>query len=131
MRCSSTAREVGKTSSLCPQAIVEAIVEYLRHERPPTKSRSLFLKAVAPLTGISGRTVEGVVSRAGRRAGIGLIGPHRLRHTAATEMLRAGASLPEIGQVLRHEHLQTTAVYARVDVASLAALAAPWPMVSA
>jgi site-specific recombinase XerD len=46
-------------------------------------------------------------------------------------MLRAGASLPEIGQVLRHEHLQTTAVYARVDVASLAALAAPWPMVSA
>jgi integrase len=64
----------------------DAIVDYLRHERPPTSSRSIFIKAVAPLTGLSGKTVEGVVQRnaPGRRARLGPVGPHRLRHTAAT-----------------------------------------------
>jgi site-specific recombinase XerD len=91
----------------------------------------VFIKALAPHVGISGKTVEGLVRRAGRRAGIGLIGPHRLRHTAATALLRGGASLAEIGQLLRHEHLETTAGYARVDFAALAPLALPWPRLSA
>jgi integrase len=60
-------------------------------------------------------------------AGPAPIGPHRLRHTAATEMLRAGASLPDIGQVLRHRRLQSTAVYARVDRDRLKTLALAWP----
>jgi integrase len=114
-----------------PGDVGDAIVDYLRHERPTTASRSVFIKAVAPLTGISGTTVEGIVQRAGKRAGLGPIGPHRLRHTAATRMLAAGASLPEIGQVLRHEHASTTAEYAKVDLASLTPLAMPWPGVSA
>lgn len=114
-----------------PDDVGDAIVDYLRHERPTTASRSVFIKAVAPLTGISGTTVEGIVQRAGKRAGLGPIGPHRLRHTAATRMLGAGASLPEIGQVLRHEHASTTAEYAKVDLASLTPLAMPWPGVSA
>jgi site-specific recombinase XerD len=114
-----------------PADVGEAIVDYLRYERPPTLSRSVFIKALAPRVGISGKTVEGLVRRAGRRAGIGLIGPHRLRHTAATALLRGGASLAEIGQLLRHEHLETTAGYARVDFAALAPLALPWPRLSA
>lgn len=55
------------------------------------------------------------------------IGPHRLRHTAATQMLRAGASLSDVGQVLRHRDADTTAIYAKVDRLALAALIQPWP----
>ena len=64
---------------------------------------------------------------AGLRTGLGKVGAHRLRHTAASEMLRAGAPLPEIGQVLRHRRLQTTAIYAKTDRESLRILARPWP----
>lgn len=114
-----------------PVDVGEAIVAYLAHERPPTSSRSVFITSVAPRRAISSKTVEGVVQRAGRRAGLGPIGPHRLRHTAATQLLRAGASMSEIGQVLRHEHMATTAVYAKVDLAALTPLAMPWPEVVA
>jgi site-specific recombinase XerD len=71
--------------------------------------------------------VTTVVAVAGRRAGIGLIGAHRLRHTVATAMLRAGGSLTEIGQVLRHQRVLTTAVYAKVDRQALRLVARPWP----
>ncbi len=114
-----------------PDDVGEAIVDYLRHERPPTTSRHLFILAVAPRTGISTKTVAGVLRCACERAGVTPIGPHRLRHTAATEMLRGGASLAEVGQVLRHRHLETTSIYAKVDLGSLATLAMPWPEVSA
>ena len=67
------------------------------------------------------------MSAACSRAGIPRAGAHRLRHTAATRMLRAGCSLAEIGQVLRHEQLRTTAIYAKVDYAALRTLALPWP----
>lgn len=113
-----------------PADVGEAVVAYLK-ERPPTSSRSVFITSVAPRRQIAPSTVEGVVQRAGRRAGLGPVGPHRLRHTAATRLLRAGASLSEIGQVLRHEHTATTAIYARVDLAALTPLAMPWPEVSA
>ena len=74
------------------------------------------------------RAVSRVVVFAAERAGLGSVGAHRLRHTAATELLRAGASLPEVGQVLRHRRLLSTAVYAKVDERALRQLARPWPV---
>ena len=68
-----------------------------------------------------------IVAAAARRAGLGRIHAHRLRHTAATQMLRAGASLPEIGQLLRHRRSLTTAIYAKVDHDALRTIARPWP----
>jgi integrase/recombinase XerD len=81
----------------------------------------------APLIGLSASGVSSVVVRACRRAGIAPVGAHRLRDTLASELLRRGAGLPEIGQVLRHQSLQTTAIYAKVDRAALQRLALPWP----
>ena len=68
-----------------------------------------------------------VVQRACVRAGVAHIGPHCLRHTLATKMLHQGASLVDIGQVLRHRDLATTAVYAKVDLGRLSQVARPWP----
>ena len=109
-----------------PCDLGEALVSYLRR-RPESDSRTLFLKVLAPAGPVSGAVVCGVVHDACVRAGIPPVGPHRLRHTAATGMLRAGASLAEIGQVLRHRERKTTAIYARVDRKALRALARPWP----
>ena len=85
------------------------------------------MKVLAPAGPMSGAAIRGVVHDACVRAGIPPVGPHRLRHTAATGMLRAGASLAEIGQVLRHRERKTTAIYAKVDRKALRALARPWP----
>ena len=71
--------------------------------------------------------VKSVVYHACDRAGLARVGPHRLRHTVATETLRAGASLAEVAQLLRHRRVATTAVYAKVDRSSLERLALPWP----
>ena len=109
-----------------PHDVGEAIVDYL-HDRPRVSSRALFLRSLAPIVGLSSEGVTGIVARAGVRVGLAPLGAHRLRHTAATEMLRAGASLPDIGQVLRHRRLRSTAVYARVDRDRLKALALAWP----
>ena len=87
----------------------------------------MFLTACAPLTGVSRGAVSDIVARACKRAGVGPVGCHRLRHTLATELLSRGAGLAEIGQVLRHRDLRTTAVYAKVDRAALSGLALPWP----
>ena len=71
--------------------------------------------------------VSGIVRRACRRAGIAEVGPHRLRHTLACDLISAGAGLPEIGDLLRHRGLTSTAIYARVGVDTLRQLALPWP----
>jgi site-specific recombinase XerD len=71
--------------------------------------------------------VSAIVSRAGRRAGLGALGSHRLRHAVATELVRAGAPLTEIGQLLRHRQPLTTAIYAKVDRDALRTLARAWP----
>jgi site-specific recombinase XerD len=113
-----------------PDDVGEAIVDYLREDRRRVCCRALFLRSLAPLVGLSSAGVTAIVARAGARAGLAPTGAHRLRHTAATEMLRTGASLPDIGQVLRHRRLQSTAVYARVDRHRLKTLAPPWPEAS-
>jgi integrase/recombinase XerD len=109
-----------------PVDVGEAVVSYLRR-RPRCECRALFLRVRAPLRELNSSTVGQVVRRACDRAGLPRVGAHPLRHTAATEMLRAGASLAEIGQVLRHREQKTTAKYAKVDRKALRALARRWP----
>jgi integrase/recombinase XerD len=113
-----------------PGDVGEAMVSYLRR-RPQSGSRALFLKVRAPAGPLTTGVIECVVRDACRRSGLPVVGPHRLRHTAATEMLNASASLAEIGQVLRHRDTRTTARYAKVDRSRLRTLAQPWPGVAA
>lgn len=103
----------------------EALVSYLRR-RPRTECRSVFLKVIAPVGPLSGKAIWGVVHAACLRAGIAPVGPHALRHTAATGMLRKGASLEQVAEVLRHRDLRSTTIYAKVDRTALAPLARPW-----
>jgi integrase/recombinase XerD len=111
-----------------PGDVGEAIVAYLQSGRPATaQDRSLFVRVRAPHLGLSGGGITQIVFAAAGRSGLGPIHSHRLRHTAATQMLRAGAGLEEIGQVLRHRQVLTTAIYAKVDRDALRQLARPWP----
>lgn len=113
-----------------PVEVGRAIAAYLRHGRPRCQSRSVFLRAIAPAQGLRGSPAIGsIIQHRLQRAGIDLPsrGTHQLRHTLATQMLRRGASLAEIGQVLRHRHPDTTQIYAKVDVDQLRTLAVPWP----
>jgi integrase/recombinase XerD len=109
-----------------PVDVGEAIVSYLRR-RPRSESRALLVRMTAPRQGLDRSTIGWIVREACTRAGLPRVGAHRLRHTAATEMLRRGGSLSEIAQVLRHSELKTTAQYAKVDRRRLRALARPWP----
>lgn len=110
-----------------PADVGAAVAGYLRRGRPRSTSRVVFLRAIAPAVGLTPTGITRVVYAACDRSGLPRVGAHRLRHTAATEMLRAGASLPEIGQVLRHRSVGTTAIYAKVDHNTLRSLARPWP----
>jgi integrase len=110
-----------------PGDVGEAIAAYLRRGRPASDRRELFLRARAPFEPIAAGTVSSTVRRACRRAGIAEVGSHRLRHTTACEMVAANVPLPAVGQVLRHRSLQSTAIYARVDLNQLRQLAQPWP----
>ncbi len=109
-----------------PVDVGEALVAYLRR-RPRTKCRTLFMKVRAPIAGLTPDGVEDVVRGACMRAGLPPAGAHRLRHSAATAMLAGGASLTEVGQVLRHARLVTTSIYAKVDRTALRTIARPWP----
>jgi len=124
----------GKRDQRCelplPMDVGEAIADYLQSGRPCSNSRSLFLRAQAPTCGFSAHTaVSSVVRRALARAGIesDRKGAHQFRHALATQMLRHGASLSEIGELLRHRQPDTTRIYAKVDLAALRTLALPWP----
>jgi len=110
-----------------PAEVGQAVACYLRRGRPASGRREVFLQARAPFGAIAAGTVSSTVRRACRRAGVAEVGAHRLRHTVACEMVAAGVPLAEIAQVLRHHSLQTTALYGRVDLDRLRALAAPWP----
>src|SRR6266851_5340342 len=110
-----------------PQEVGEAIAGWLADGRPPCASAAVFTRVLAPYRGLSARTVSGVVRRACVRAGLPPMGSHRLRHTVATETLRAGGSLAEVGQLLRQRSLAATSIYAKVDRGALSAVARPWP----
>ena len=110
-----------------PSDVGAAVAAYLRRGRPRRPEREVFLRVCAPVRGLAPEGVSEVVRAASERAGLGSFGAHRLRHTAGTEMLRAGASLPEVAQVLRHRSVATTAIYAKVDHLALRELAVPWP----
>lgn len=105
----------------------EALAASLAEGRPRTTCRALFVTPTAPVRALHPHTVSGVVRAACVRAHRPPVGSHRLRHTLASTLLRQGATLPEIGRVLRHQHLGSTAVYAKVDHVALRTLARPWP----
>jgi integrase/recombinase XerD len=111
-----------------PQTVGEALAEYLTTTRPRCASRSVFLtvrgRPPRPLTAMA---VRQIVAQACGRAGLPRLGAHRLRHTLASDLLRAGNSLPQIGQVLRHRSQLSTAIYAKVDATRLRGVARPWP----
>lgn len=110
-----------------PADVGEALVSYLRDGRPVTRQRTVFVRAVAPFTPLGSSSVSCIVGRAARRAGMGTVHGHRLRHTAASETLNAGAGLDEVAQLLRHDGVASTVIYAKVDRTRLTALARPWP----
>jgi site-specific recombinase XerD len=113
-----------------PHDVGEAIADYLRKGRPRGSSRRVFIQCKAPYECLAGPSTIGcIVRRALARAGLNPHhqGAHILRHSLATGMLRGGASLSQVGQVLRHQRCQTTEIYAKVDLVALRALAQPWP----
>lgn len=113
-----------------PAEVGEAIAAYLQDGRPHSASRFVFLRAKASVRGFRGASAVGsIVRHSLQRCGIDTpsMGAHQFRHGLATEMLRQGASLGEIGDVLGHRHPQTTMIYTKVDIEALRRLALPWP----
>jgi integrase len=110
-----------------PARAGEAVAAWLTDGRPRCESRAVFVTVRRPYRQLTPDAVRQVMARACDRAGLERRGAHRLRHALATEMLRAGASLPEVGQVLRHRSQLSTSVYAKVDQDALRPLARPWP----
>jgi len=113
-----------------PVDVGDAIVDYIKNGRPRTEIRKMFLSAQAPIHGFAcNRRISMLVGEALERAEIDSQrkGAHQLRHALASSMLQRGASLREIGEVLRHRDVQSTAIYAKVDLASLHEVAMPWP----
>ena len=111
-----------------PLDVGSAVVAYLKRSPRLTTARTVFVSCRAPYASLSSPGVVQIAHSALRMAGIDRGGSHRLRHTAATQMLRCGSSMTEVAQVLRHRHINTTAIYAKVDHASLRTLARPWPI---
>jgi site-specific recombinase XerD len=109
-----------------PCDVGAALAAYLR-SRPRVSTRTVFLRAIAPVGAMTSGGVTWAVYNACDRSGVPRAGAHRLRHSLATQMLATGSSLAEVGQVLRHARVATTAIYAKVDHRALDALVLPWP----
>lgn len=125
-------RVVGKADHVerlpLPADVGDAVADYLRYGRPRTSCRYLFVTVRAPFTRLALNTsISGIVERACRRARVEPFGPHRLRHAVACDLLAEGASLAEIGQLLRHRSERATAIYAKADIEALRGLARPCP----
>lgn len=112
-----------------PQATGAAIAQYVRKERPcTTSSRRIFVRHVAPMDApVTASVVRRTVREAYRRAGLPYTRVHILRHTLASRLLNSGGTLKEVADVLRHRELDTSLIYAKVDIAHLHAVAMPWP----
>jgi integrase/recombinase XerD len=111
-----------------PVDVGQSLAAYLRRAQRDHSTRSVFVRCRAPFTEMTSPGIVALATHALRAAGVTRGGAHRLRYTAATQMLRRGASLTEIAQVLRHRCVDTTAIYAKVDQGSLSMLACPWPI---
>jgi integrase/recombinase XerD len=113
-----------------PPLVAKAILRYLRTGRPSSSSRRLFLCHRLPVgEPMSRERLRGAVRRIMRRSGLTGGGPHRLRHSFATRLHARGASLKEVADVLGHQHFDTTAIYARVNLSQLRKVALPWPRI--
>lgn len=116
-----------------PQDVGDAVLEYLRVGRPRVESDDVFLRSAAPFRPFGGRrpghAVTHIARTALRRAGVQRPrrGAHVFRHTTACQMLRADVGLEDIAQVLRHRSIETTGIYAKVDLRLLEQVAQPWP----
>lgn len=112
-----------------PADVGAAVASYLRDGRPPSKLREVFLAVRAPHNILTPTAVSCIVTSALRHAGVSSAhrGAHVLRHTAATRMVRAGATFKEVADVLGHARIETTSIYAKLDLDTLARVALPWP----
>jgi len=122
--------KTGRRESLpIPKDVGQALAMYLRKARPRCATRRLFIKTKAPIKELARSSICSVVRRACQRIGISPPhqGAHLLRHSLATHMLREGATMMEIAEILRHRSPATTEIYAKVDLKSLGELAKPWP----
>lgn len=119
----------GRTDAFpLPIDVGAALVEYLQHARPPgLEAREVFIRAVAPLHGLAPGSITCIVARLARKAGLGTVFAHQLRHTAGSRVLNAGASMEEVAQFLRHTSIETSAIYAKTDMTRLTGLVRPWP----
>lgn len=129
---SGTLRIAGKGGRMdvmpMPAEVGAALSGHLQSERHPVMAgRAVFCGSIAPYQPLTAGTVKAIVNRVGQRAGLGQVGAHRLRHSVATATVNAGASLAEVGQLLRHRSLSSTTIYAKVDLNRLATLTRPWP----
>ncbi len=109
-----------------PADVGDAVAGWLHRGRPQSSCTRVFTTLLAPDGALTGKAVSAIAARAAGRCGV-QASAHRLRHTAASDLLRAGASLPEVGQVLRQTSILNTACYAKIDHAKLVAVALPWP----
>jgi site-specific recombinase XerD len=123
--------KAGRAAQLpLPADVARAMARYIQRDRPRCDCRALFIRDYAPLTGLNeAGSIASMVRRVLKAAGVKSThtGAHLLRHSLATEMLRRGASLDEIGEILRHRSSDTTAIYAKVDLNALRSLAVAWP----
>jgi site-specific recombinase XerD len=114
-----------------PVDVGVAIAAYLQDGRPESLDRHLFLRSMAPVRGLmpASDAIGTIVRHALQHAQVDAPhrGSHQFRHALAVRMLQGGASLSEIGEVLRHQSPQTTSIYARVDITALRSVALPWP----
>jgi len=124
----------GQRINLLPLSadIGRAIAHYIRHDRPLTQKRNVFVQHRPPIgESIKNYTIQAIIRRAFKRSGIttAFMGSHMLRHTAATRMIQAGVSIKEVADILGHRSINTTCIYAKVDLPTLSSVAMPWPEV--
>jgi integrase/recombinase XerD len=115
------------------QEVGQALADYLQHARPPSNAEVVFVSSYPPFRAFANHVaISNIVKRAMRRAGVRPLSggaAHVLRHSAASSMLRQGASLQDIAAILRHRCIETTQIYAKVDISALRQIAQPWPVV--